>query len=380
MLVPIFVRQCFSPTSLVYLTIALGLAFLSTSAFAVSGNQFIPTIPGEERGLVCSGALGSDFNDCPTNFLSFAKSKSQITSQEADCQSPNDFFCFDELVVGVKDHFVFFDVDNNQTVKYEVTAVPNVFYRNGQIKHHGYLSAREVPPTTDELEVTELFSLVSENRKKIAKKITLTESADGTLVDENGHESDLILDSAESCGTAVDYILRESTCAGDLGNDIRRGIRDVALFYSTVNALEKLEVVLKVMLPEGFDIAAIEKLAEFSYIIMLEDGSTLVVDVKVKDGAIEIRLNEDASNTSDGRTFRDARNIGVSHSHSFAEANAIASIGLPMSHCGGLMSDKNLDEWVVVERIVTRDENGNERVRYIYRRKDNIDHFEVCFE
>lgn len=345
-----------------------------------SNSGFVPTIPGEKRGVVCSGELGSDFNECPSNFEKYAISKSQIPTEESECQSPTDLLCSEELVVGVKNQFVIFDIDREQTVKFEVLVMPNVFYQNGSLKQSGYIAASEIAPSADELEVTELFALVSRNRAEIRKKTTITELADGSMVDEDGAPSDFVLESADSCKTALDFLDRASSCAGDLSNDIVRGVEEEVLFYSTVNALEKLEVVLEVVLPTDIDLSSVEKLAEFNYIIKMKDGSILVVHVKVDGGAIEIKLDEDASRVSDGRTFRLASSGGVNHSTSFAEAEAIVSLGLPMSHCGNLQSVRATTEWVVAKRITIRQPDGTEQTRFIYRERTNLENFQVCYE
>ena len=261
-------------------------------------------------------------------------------------------------------------------MKYAIEITPRLLYADDSVLQQGHKNVRTVTPTQDEVAVTEGFNDVLVKKEHIDRMLTMTQRADGAVVDENGN-TDFFLDKIkEHCQTAVNYQSTLSFCADYLNQSIDQGAADNALFFAFIDSLEKLQTVVNVVLPKDLDLSNIDKLSTFKVKIFLKDSSVIVLDIKIDQGAVEISLNNNASRTSTGRTFTQAFNLGVARSSSLVEAETIGQLpSMPI-----LCKPVNLseDEYRVVTSIIIRLPDGGERVVNIYAKDTFFYTYQNC--
>ena len=326
---------------------------------------------GEERGVVCATNLGSDFTACSQDFTNHALSMSSLHSATSECESSAQQ-CINDVSVQVKqDYYTFFDVDNKQTVKYEITIHPNVYDPMGNLVMPGNKTAVEIQPTNHEVEATETLAEIAELRQSIVKKFTLEMDEYGNVTDATGQSaSTRVENTVEQCLTALDYTSTDVNCAGSLNTDIDNAVVNDAGFHAFISAVTKLEGVINFISPLNMELSSLKNLSTFRVKIEYADGSVLVVDVTVKEGVVEIVLNKDASRTSENRTFTQAESQGTSSQSSLREAKRVASSKDIPKQCEPT-TFVNTD-WVVVEVITTVYPDGRTEVTNIYRQQDTF--------
>ena len=324
---------------------------------------------GVERGEVCATILGSDFTACPQDFTHHALSMSSLHSATSECESSAQQ-CIDDVTGQVKkDYYTFFDVDNKQTVKYEITIHPNVYDPMGNLVMPGNKTAVEIQPTNHEVEATETLAEIAALKQSIAKKFTLEIDEDGNVTEATGHSVSKRKEKvAELCLTALDYTSVDVNCAGALNTAIDNAVASEAGFHALTSAENKSEGIVKVISPLNSDFSTLKNRSSFRLISKFVDGSELVLDVRVKGGVVEILVNRDASITSVGRTFTQAESYGTSSQRSFREAQRVASSQQIPKRCEQPTFDST--DWVVEEVITKNYPNGRTEVTNIYRQED----------
>lgn len=333
---------------------------------------------GVERGEICAATLSSDFTACPQIFTDHALSMSYLHSETTECESSGPMCIGDNIAYQSKtDYFTFFDVDNAQTVKYEITIHPNVYDPMGNLVMPGNKSAVEIQPTNHEVEATETLAEIAELRQSIVKKFTLEMDEYGNVTDATGQSASTSLENAvELCLTALDYTSTDVNCAGSLNTDIDNAVVNDAGFHAFISAVTKLEGVINFISPLNMELSSLKNLSTFRVKIEYADGSVLVVDVTVKEGVVEIVLNKDASRTSENRTFTQAESQGTSSQSSLREAKRVASSKDIPKQCEPT-TFVNTD-WVVVEVITTVYPDGRTEVTNIYRKQDSYITYLQC--
>ena len=324
---------------------------------------------GVERGEVCATILGSDFTACPQDFTHHALSMSSLHSATSECESSAQQ-CIDDVTGQVKkDYYTFFDVDNKQTVKYEITIHPNVYDPMGNLVMPGNKTAVEIQPTNHEVEATETLAEIAALKQSIAKKFTLEIDEDGNVTEVTGHSvPKRKAKVAELCLTALDYTSVDVNCAGALNTAIDNAVASEAGFHALTSAENKSEGIVKVISPLNSDFSTLKNRSSFRLISKFVDGSELVLDVRVKGGVVEILVNRDASITSVGRTFTQAESYGTSSQRSFREAQRVASSQQIPKRCEQPTFDST--DWVVEEVITKNYPDGRAEVTNIYRQED----------
>ena len=324
---------------------------------------------GEERGVVCATNLGSDFTACSQDFTNHALSMSSLHSATSECESSAQQ-CIDDVSGQVKkDYYTFFDVDNKQTVKYEITIHPNVYDPMGNLVMPGNKTAVEIQPTNHEVEATETLAEIAALKQSIAKKFTLEIDEDGNVTEVTGHSvPKRKAKVAELCLTALDYTSVDVNCAGALNTAIDNAVASEAGFHALTSAENKSEGIVKVISPLNSDFSTLKNRSSFRLISKFVDGSELVLDVRVKGGVVEILVNRDASITSVGRTFTQAESYGTSSQRSFREAQRVASSQQIPKRCEQPTFDST--DWVVEEVITKNYPDGRAEVTNIYRQED----------
>ncbi|MDY6926282.1 MAG: hypothetical protein SWN10_04215 [Pseudomonadota bacterium] len=207
---------------------------------------------GVERGEVCATILGSDFTACPQDFTHHALSMSSLHSATSECESSAQK-CIDDVTRQVKkDYYTFFDVDNKQTLKYEITIHPNVYDPVGNLVMPGNKTAVEIQPTNHEVEATETLAEIAALKQSIAKKFTLEIDEDGNVTEATGHSvSKRKAKVAELCLTALDYTSNDVNCAGALNTAIDNAVVSEAGFHALMSIDKKSEHVIKVINPRS---------------------------------------------------------------------------------------------------------------------------------
>ncbi len=355
------------------LRLILTAAFLFTFSFAFDSSA---SILGDERAEVCSSKLGNAFSPCPQNFKNKALAASAIHSEYSSCDHGPTCIGGDFDVQTRRDYFTFFDVDNEQTIKYEITISPNVYNSFGSLILPGSKSAREIEPSDAERDVTEEFANVARLRNDVQKMYNLSISSTGTMTNAHGERSSIVPRSASTCLTALDYRETERNCAGDLVRDIREGVQDNATFFGLISSLTKLESVIDIVVPLDIDLTNLNELASFNVVMNFADGSVLALNVEVDEGAVSVVLNEDASITSEGRTFADAKQTGVSQHGSLIEAKLVAGGSFVPVRCEPA-NFKN-SSYVAVAVIIIRHPDGSETVRTVYQKQDTYVTYQSC--
>lgn len=352
--------------------------FLVTTCFAYILAASPLKVFANEKGLVCSEQLGSSINRCPSSMQTVARNASRIPTIYSSCGGGLETCIDDDYPYNAhKDYFTFFDVDNNDTVKFEVSVTPNVYSANGITIQHGVKSVREITASPDEKEVTELFNDTLINKSNLDKALTLRRSQSGTVRDATGQVSNVIAASQDACLTALDYVTNNIRgCRGKLNRDILEGVDTNATFAALISSLEQLESVINVFIPD-LDLSNIGELNEFKLVMKMHDGSKLVLDIKIDKGVAQITLDELGSLTSDGSTFKQARELGTGESGSLGEAYNIAEGFFVAIHCtpARVLSSS---EYHVAARVTKRDEDGNEVVVIVYQRQDTFVTFNKC--
>lgn len=353
--------------------VLLAATLLSSIAFVSQASSL-----ATEHVEICSVQVGNSLNECPENFEVRALSLSQIHSEFTSCDG------FSAMCIGGdfslqsrKSYVTFFDIDNVQTVKYEVSITPHVYDPQGNLVLSGSKFAREIDPSAEEIELTETFAAALYLKKQLQDMYTLTINQSGGVSDASGQASSVLPRSAESCLTALDFIANERKCGGDLVRDIRDGARDNATFNATIDALNKLDSVISAVSLGRIDLNDIEELSEFKIILRMDDKSELVLNVKVDQGAVEIVLNEDASITSSGRTFRQALQRGVVGHGGLTEARLVAGEALIPMRCKPVTAPGG-SQYVFVEAVEVRQPDGSMRVINIYREQEMFVTFLAC--
>ncbi len=324
---------------------------------------------GEERGVLCATNLGSDFTACPQDFTNHALSMSSLHSATSECESSAQQ-CIDDVSVQVKqDYYTFFDVDNNQTVKYEITIHPNVYDSMGKLVKAGDKTAVEIQPTNHEVEATETLAKIAALKQSIAKKFTLEIDEDGNVTEATGHSvSKRKAKVAELCLTALDYTSNDVNCGGALNTAIDNAVASEAGFHALMLAENKSEGIVKVTSPLNSDFSTLNNRSSFRLISEFVDGSELVLNVRVTGEVVEIVVNRDASITSEGKTFTHAEDYGTSSQRSFREAQRVASSQQIPKRCEQPTFDST--DWVVEEVITKNYPDGRTEVTNIYRQQD----------
>ena len=325
---------------------------------------------GVERGEICATTLSSDFTACPQNFTNHALSMSYLHSETTECESSGPMCIGDDIAYQSKtDYFTFFDVDNKQTVKYEITIHPNVYDPMGNLVMPGNKTAVEIQPTNHEVEATETLAEIAALKQSIAKKFTLEIDEDGNVTEATGHSVSKRKEKvAELCLTALDYTSVDVNCAGALNTAIDNAVASEAGFHALTSAENKSEGIVKVISPLNSDFSTLKNRSSFRLISKFVDGSELVLDVRVKGGVVEILVNRDASITSVGRTFTQAESYGTSSQRSFREAQRVASSQQIPKRCEQPTFDST--DWVVEEVITKNYPDGRAEVTNIYRQED----------
>ncbi|MDG6097902.1 hypothetical protein EXU34_10635 [Alteromonas sp. ZYF713] len=325
--------------------------------------------PGVERGEVCATILGSDFTACPQDFTHHALSMSSLPSATSECEASAQK-CIDDVTRQVKkDYYTFFDVDNKQTVKYEITIHPNVYDPMGKLVKAGDKTAVEVRPTDHEVEATETLAEIAALKQSIAKKFTLEIDEDGNVTEATGHSVSKRKEKvAELCLTALDYTSNDVNCAGALNTAIDNAVASEAGFHALMSIENKSEHVIEIISPLNSDFATLKNRSTFRLINKFVDGSELALDVRKKGGVVEIVVNRDASFISDGRTFRHAEDYGTSSQLSLREAKRVATSQNIPKRCEQPTFDNT--DWVVEEVITINYPDERTEVTNIYRQED----------
>ena len=324
---------------------------------------------GVERGEVCATVLGSDFTACPQDFTHHALSMSSLHSATSECQSSAQK-CIDDVTGQVKkDYYTFFDVDNKQTVKYEITIPPNVYDPMGKLVKAGDKTAVEIQPTNYEVEATEILAEIAALKQSIAKKFTLEIDEDGNVTEATGHSvSKRKAKVAELCLTALDYTSNDVNCGGALNTAIDNAVASEAGFHALMSAENKSEGIVEIMSPSNSDFSTLKNRSSFRLINKFVDGSELVLDVSVKGGVVEIVVNKDASITSESRTFTHAEDYGTSSQLSLREAQRVATSQQIPKRCEQPTFDNT--DWLVADVITVNYPDGRTEVTNIYRQQD----------
>jgi hypothetical protein len=347
----------------------VAIIYLSSLSFFVQAS-------GNANALICSTQLGETVPSCPINKYEHASSFSHVPEIHTSCDSGG-FACFEAQTYGTTtDYFTFYDIDANETIKYAITVTPTLRYSDDSMLQQGYKNAQVVTPTDDEIEITEGFNDVISKKQYLDRMLTVTQNSDGSVTDANGNTDFFVEKIKENCLTALDYQNNLSLCAGYLNNSIDDAVNDNARFYAFINALEQLQTVINIVLPEGLDLDDIGKLAEFPLKIMLKDNSIIAINVKIAQGLVEISLNMDASRTSTGVTFAQAFMRGVSRSGSLDEANTIGEMSILPVFCKPVNLSES--EYTVVNSIVIRLPDGSERVIFIYAKDTYFYTYQSC--
>lgn len=331
-------------------------------------NLSYSNILGNDRVLACSASLGAGFSSCPSDLENAALSAIPIHTQLQQCDNSG-FACIggDLEYQSKKNYYTIFDVDNQETVKFEVIVYPDVFDERGNLIIRGRKSAKTIQPSTQEVKITKAFYELSIARKAVIDSYNLKIS-NGTITDATGGQSSSIPRSSLSCLTAWDYKEITNSCRGDLNRDIDDGVADNATFYAFVSSLKKLETVINVVIPE-VDLSAVGELSSFNVKLLMDDGSILVIDVMVDEGIVEISLNEKASRTTRGDTFQQAAATGVNGFYSLEEANSVAK-GTAMPIVCRPSDPQVLSTWRVVKTITTYLPDGTKRVTFVYAKQN----------
>lgn len=324
---------------------------------------------GVERGEVCATILGSDFAACPQNFTHHALSMSSLHSAKSECESSAQK-CIDDVTGQVKkDYYTFFDVDNKQTVKYEITIHPNVYDPMGNLVMPGNKTADEIQPTNHEVEATETLAEIAALKQSIAKKFTLEIDEDGNVTEATGHSvPKRKAKVAELCLTALDYTSNDVNCAGALNTAIDNAVVSEAGFHALMSAENKSAGIVKVISPLNSDFSTLNNRSSFRLISKFVDGSELVLNVRVEGGVVEIVVNRDASITSEGKTFTHAEDYGTSFQLSLREAQRVATSQQIPNRCEQPTFDST--DWVVEEVITKNYPDGRTEMSNIYRQQD----------
>lgn len=347
--------------------------FVSAYSLPAQANS-----PGVERGEVCATTLGSDFTACPQHFADYALSMSHLHSATTECESSVPTCIGDEIVDQSKtDYFTFFDVDNASTVKYEITIHPDVYDPMGNLVMPGSKTAVEISPADHEVEATSTLADIAKLRQAIVKKFALEMDEYGNVTDATGQSASTSVENAvELCLTALDYTSVDVNCAGALNTAIDNAVASDAGFRALLSPENKYAGMVKVVSPLNRDFATLKSRSSFRLINKYVDGSELVLDVAVKDDAVAIVVNKDASITSEGRTFTQAENYGSSLQRSFREAKRVAtSQDIPKS-CE--QTNFNNTDWLVAEAIKTVYPDGRTEVAHIYRQQESYITYLQC--
>lgn len=334
-------------------------------------------ILGNDRVIACSSSLGADFNACPLNIQNLALTTVPIHTDFFPCSNPPrcDAVEPDWEHLPKTDFVTIFDVDNQQTKKFKITVYPNVYDNRRNLIISGRKTAEEFPASQTEKEVTKAFHEVSVARKAVADAYNLKVANSGTITDATGAVSGSLPWSALTCKTAWDYNESTSSCNGDLNRDIRDGVRDNAASFAFVNSLEKLESVVKVIVP-AFDLSNVGKLSSFVVQIYYPDGSVLAIDVKVRDGSVTTQLMEGASYTTSGQNFKTVASRGVSSIGSLEEALSIGGGSGALISCHP--AEFSYSSMEVIRTFVTILPGGIRNVVNVYAERDNYFVYNKC--
>ncbi len=344
-------------------------SILLLCGLTLSSYSFGNTL-GNDRVLACSSKLGSGFSSCPSNFKNAAISAIPIHIQLQQCSNSGAGCVGEDLELQPKkDFYTFFDVDNQETEKFEITVYPDIYDNNGNLILRGSKSAKSIQPTQQEINVTQAFYELSIARKGVIDSYNLRIN-NGSITDATGQQSSSVPRSALSCSTAWDYKETTNTCRGDLNKDIDDGVADNAAFYAFVSSIEKLESVIKVIIP-AIDLSKVGELSSFDVKLVMDDGSVLVIDVVVEGGTVEISLNEKASRTTDGSTFEQAASTGVNGFNSLEEASSAAN-GTAMPINCRPSDPQVLSTWRVVKTVTTYLPDGTKRVTFVYEKQNTF--------
>ncbi|MFQ3208307.1 MAG: hypothetical protein ACI9IT_002473 [Glaciecola sp.] len=327
-----------------------------------------------DRILACSSKLRSGFSSCPSDLKSAAISAIPIQLQQCD-NSEGGCIDGDLEYPPKKDYYTIFDVDNQETVKFEITVYPDVYDESGNLIIRGSKSGKSIQPIQQEVKITRAFHELSIARKNVIDYYNLKINNDGSITDATGQHSSSIPRSALSCSTAWDYKETDTTCRGDLNKDIEYGVTDSATFFAFKSSFEKLQTVLKVITPV-IDLSKVGDLFSFNVKLLMGDDSVLVIDFEVDGAAVRISLNENASFTTIGQTFKQTAN-GVAGFYSLEEASSVAK-GTAMAIDCRPSDPRVLSTWKVVKTITTNLPDGTERVTFIYKKQNIYKVYKTC--
>jgi len=337
----------------------------------VKGTSF-----GNNKLLVCSTQLGNSFSSCPNNKKNAALAAIPIHTGFSSCDGGSQTCRGDDIVrESITSFFTVFDIDNQRTVKYEVVVVPNVYDPQGRLIVEGSKSAKLTQASHVERQLTDALHTAATNRNAFVRTWQLTGSGSDNWSDGNGNASSVNSFSRLTCTTAMDYLTMNSTCADDLTRDIDLGVQDDATFHAMISAISQAETIINILLPDGADLSGLTKLSEFKIVLNMSDGSRLVIDVKVTQGAVEVVLNENASRTSSGRSLAHARVVGVPFYRSLDEVNSAAGAGIPF---GCRPAEIRVSELTKIRTETRRNSQGETVVVVVYAFRDKFYTFQEC--
>ena len=337
-----------------------------------------PMPTGKSDGLICSSYIGGKVKACPENIHDYINNNTGIPIYHA-CDN-GEALCIGEGYPynDFRELHTIYDIDNNQTKKIQVTITPTLLDSLGRSTlQQGRKIISEIAPTPQEKQFTNELFLAVNSKQKLAKQLTLIVQG-SYATDASGVTTDILTSSLLSCKTALNYLNNDVNCMGDLNKDIDLSVQDNAVFNSFISALEKAQGLINVVTVGSIDYSDLQKLNQFIVILYYDDGSKLAINVEFKEGAIEIKLNKDASRTSKGLTFLQFIEGNTNKATSYGEAKSMAN---SKYNSGFGCAPTRFDNGVtakLVNTIIIKNPDGTERHINIYKLVNEYVVFNQC--
>lgn len=357
---------------------ALTRVMLFTLIVSTASFYSIANTADSASAEICTTALGFDFKACPQDFRASALANSPQQMDILPCEVEDGDCAVSEATYPGKTHYVtFFDVDNQQTLKYAITTKPDVYDRNNNDLMTGSQLATAVAPTKQEVNVTAALAEIARLKQSMPQHYQLYRDEDGVIRDASGQLAEArLLHSSALCQTALDYTQTRINCSGALNTDIDNAIARDPNFQSLQAAITKLLHAANQLPSLHRFTAPLANLASFRLVRQFSDSSELVLDVTAIQGAGSIVLNKHASRTTEQRTFAGAMEYGTSGQGSHREAKVVAISGFIPKRCEPV--DFSHEDWQLAEKVTLARPNGGAEVFNIYRRQDRYITYQQC--
>lgn len=351
-------------------------SLLLASKFSIGMNfgssSLLPlNLLAHKEVIACSNEWSNLKQSCPSDINTFIKSKVTIGDYHVCFDRGCDEAGYSAPTTSI---FIILNGDTGHAERYRVTKSDNIYFKdnNGRPQMtRGYIKAVKEKTTPKEDEAAQLLYGAKKDYYYFTRSMQMRQTSRG-LLDGNGNSSHEFEHYIENCQTALAYAYNSNSCQGLLNNSLDLAVRDNATFHAFISAVNKLSNVISIIVPALNNID-LSELSEFKFILNMKDGSRLVIDVKVKEGAVSVKLDGDSSRTATGDSINQFEADRNKHRKigSAKEAKVYAEEGILVC------IDKNITyKEADLVKGKTKTENG--QVIYVFRLRNVFQVYKDC--